>query len=69
MDNMIQSDKKCSLYWTTKYRIGHPLSDQALRVSDAWVELLPTKYSNDGADGTITRKEMLQLEGTKLEEK
>ena len=33
--------------------IGHPLSDQALKLMDAFVESLFTRESKDGAEGTV----------------
>ena len=53
LDSMIQSDRKCSLYCTTKYRMAQPLSDQLFRSMDAHVALLVTSDSNPGAEGTV----------------
>ena len=33
--------------------IGHPLSDQALKLIDAFVASLLTRESKDGAEGTV----------------
>lgn len=52
LDIMIHSDKKCSLYCTTKYWMGHPLSDQLFSSMDAHVEFDSTIDSTDGAEGT-----------------
>jgi len=42
--------------------IGQPLSDQALRFMDAFVESVLTRTSNDGAEGTAFERIFLMKE-------